>query len=485
MTVKAAALTPSMTELIAAAATRTFIPHKLAAAAEPYQEQLLAQQSATSTSPDADKLIPFNGYYIWPEKPGAFFAVDTNFVFKGDSQSSFFQVDLLVSLDGTSCERIPFTGSFTANQLVQETSTLGKIQATFTHTNTISSSDPTVAFVATCALEIGDPDNGPVATIKAATYNNPIGYDLFRGSYYDSKTPGKPPVLTIGENFQVDYDNGSGLQPLPQWVYNMNMYFFYFEFKGGSGRLIMGASPVTGLVCNNMIIIDSKTTVRTLQTIADVPSIDGKVPNLLSYELMSFSGYYPLNGVPGEPLAYLCVMGQYYAIEGTIPICYVQVGFSLDGVTASGFVFDNSMSFSNNELYVPASGDRPEIRLQFTRNYTEGPGTLVSVAGAIGQYNQIAGATAFNPVPLMAFGGVPMTSTSSEEQLTLNGPYSITLNGNTYDTFVYVPLMYILVTLNEVAANDIGLSLGTNGANGNACIVTQNNVPTSVFSIPG
>ncbi|TCZ74362.1 hypothetical protein [Flaviaesturariibacter aridisoli] len=475
------------------------IPAKAAAGSETYQQFLLEQTAATSTSPDAFKLVPFNGYYTWDEVPGAFIAVDTNFVFKGTSEASFQQVDLLFSLDGKSCQRVPFTGTFDGTTLMQSDTPFGNVCATFTRNNTVSKADPTTAVVATLCLSIGEPDTEHFRSITATTYNNPIGYDAFKGTYYDVKAAGKPAALQICDGYQVLFDGGSGapLAPIQAWVYNMNMYFFYFDMPGGSGRLIMGAGAVDGLICNNMTITAPSLTQRILQTIADPPQPAITTPNPASPALMQFSGYYPVSGKGLSPNAFLCVLGQYVCLEGSAPAYSATIGYSADGSSSIGFMVDTTMEFSGDTLRFAGSGTIPALQLTFTRQYVPGQASLVSITGSIGD-TELTGFTLFNPVPLTAFGGVPMTSSSTQEKLTINSPVHIThdtgnqdANGKEiiydYGTFVYAPLMYILVTTGLNDKPSITLSLGTNGANGNACIVIQDGgkVVTSVYSIPG
>jgi hypothetical protein len=86
------------------------------------------------------------------------------------------------------------------------------------------------------------------------------------------------------------------------------------------------------------------------------------------------------------------------------------------------------------------------------------------------------GYTPFNPVPLTAFGGVPMRN--SDSSITIESDtavdYANKLDMNTMDQFIYVPLMYILA--NPWYDPNTVLSLGTSKENGNVSIVID--VPT-------
>src|SRR2546428_11934488 len=69
-------------------------------------------------NPDIQKLIAFNGYYTLDTAPGAFFAVDANMLV-GNTPAPVYDISLLISLDGTTSARFPFTGSFDGNKLIQ------------------------------------------------------------------------------------------------------------------------------------------------------------------------------------------------------------------------------------------------------------------------------------------------------------------------------------------------------------------------------
>lgn len=476
----------------------TAIPTMTATETESYQQQLLSQSAATSTSPDAQDLIRFNGYYIWPEAPGAFFAVDTNFVYKGSAEASFYQVDLLISLDGKTCKRVPFTGTFDGERLIQHGS-IGQpdIEAVFKRVNITNSADGTEAITATCEATIGAGGVLPSNTFKAFTYNNPIDYSLFKGTYYYPVENAQPAaVLTIGDNYQLTYDQGNTggtLTAIEAWVYNMNMYFFYFDQGTATGRLIMGTSAAGGLVCNNMVYGPSGLAQRTTTTIANAPNSPSATPPADAVKLMQYCGYYQLQHPALSPLAFLSLQGQYSCAPGTAPVYSVSIGVSLDGETSMVFALGGEASFTGTTLTIAASVPgttpaNPEMSFTFTRESVAGSNSLVSLTGNIGTDTNITGSTYFNPVPLNAFGGVPMTNAQGEN-LTITSDYEISLDGTVVNSFIYVPAMYILGS----AAALCELSLGTNGANGNACIVIREVLTptglqkqtTSVFSIPG
>lgn len=82
--------------------------------------------------------------------------------------------------------------------------------------------------------------------------------------------------------------------------------------------------------------------------------------------------------------------------------------------------------------------------------------------------------------------GAPMTNLNSNETLVINSDFKITYNGNVYEEILYVPVMYILA-FDTKPGKVVGLSLGTDGGKGTACIVTNTSTSpmfSSVFGIP-
>ena len=191
--------------------------------------------------------------------------------------------------------------------------------------------------------------------------------------------------------------------------------------------------------------------------------------------MAAYSGYYQLPSI--APGAFISIQGQYTCKGGTIDHYTVKIGVSLDGINSKGYEFDTgTMTFENNTLVMT----KQEISLTFTREYNAELRSLVSASGSIGTYPDVTGYTLFNPVPLTAFGGAPM-SNALGDTLTIVNDTEVTYNGTTLDNFIYVPIMYILA--NPAAAPTIELSLGTAGAKGNASIVLQATGTTIVSEI--
>ncbi|MGZ3874255.1 MAG: hypothetical protein ACXVJD_15130, partial [Mucilaginibacter sp.] len=190
------------------------------------EEKYLNNPSAgAGTNPDTQALMAFNGYYTLNTAAGAFFAIDTNMFIQSGSAQPVYVLDLLISLDGVTSARFPFTGTFDGTHLKETSEAMASvdIDLTFTHTD---GSDGTTA---SCSGTIALPGKTAV-TVSGSTYNNPIPSSLFTGTYY--QTIADAPVKTMSiDNYQILYDNGLNngeLHPVTTYVYNLNMYYFSF-----------------------------------------------------------------------------------------------------------------------------------------------------------------------------------------------------------------------------------------------------------------
>lgn len=453
----------------------------------------LAQQFSDPTikivvNPDTNKLLPFNGYYTLSSAKGAFFAIDTNMIVQPNEAPTYI-IDLLISLDGVKAERFPFSGTFDGTQLIQNTE---DVTINLTFNRPVDTYGPTV----NCYGAITLSGNQQVDVI-GNTYNNPIPANLFMGEYYNSDAPTQK-VMIIGPNNSLQYDGGVAngvLKDVSSYIYNMNMY--YFSFKQGekdetSVKIIMGTAAAQGFACNNISVTGSDVVSRSLLTIPITQKIK-EVPYLNTEVLPDFSGYYQIPQ-PNAPYAFLSVQAQYVTVSEKLDLdlYLVMISYSLDGVTSKGFCVDTlkGMSFNNstNTLTVTAAPGQDAMELTFTRSYNPTTGSLVEVKGTINDL-QISGSTLFNPVPLSVFGGVPLTNPTGDS-MTVNDDNSVTFNGATYSSLIYVPLMYIVAA--PVKNTNLVLSYGTDGLRGNACIVTiatldktTNPVLTAVYAIDG
>ncbi|NHN27737.1 hypothetical protein FIA58_018805 [Flavobacterium jejuense] len=469
-----------------------------------YHQQLLEQfndpKFQVVNNADTLKLIPFNGYYTLDSATGAFFAIDTNMVITPTTTEPQYDLSLLISLDGTTSKRYKFTGTFDGNQLLQDNAEEG-LGLSLTFSRNSSTYGPTVSCKGSIIL-LGQ----QALHVKGTTYNNPIPASLYKGDYFYTPIIGQPPVkvMSIGDNNTLLYDNGTNngeLHPVKTYIYNLNMYYFSIETKPYTQvKLIMGTAATQGFACNNMSIIGNNLTTRSLTTIPTGPTPKSQIYDLSGITLADFSGYYQ---IPSKeyPKAFVSIQAQYISTGAKmeLELNFVMISYSLDGKTSFGHYFDPllGMTFdtTTNTLTVPSTLGKPELVLTFNREYkpcNEISGSLVSVTGNIDD-TLISGTTLFNPVPLHVFGGVTMTSKDGDEQLTINNDNSITYvttsktstnnvktinkQTKTFDSIIYVPLMYIVAA--PADAPTLELSLGTDGLRGNVSIViTDINTPS-------
>lgn len=436
-------------------------------------------------NPETVSLISFNGYYSLDCAPGAFFAIDTNMHVQSGA-SPVYDLELLVSLDGKKSAGFPFTGAFDGNHLTQSSAAIEGFSVDLVFTRTDGNDGTT----AVCSGTITLPGMSP-KSVSGITYNNPIPASLFIGEYYEieplyieldgknQKESVAVPVMRIETDNRILYDFGKNdgtLQPVSSYSYNMNMYYFTFSSGTETTSLIMGTAAEGGFACNNMVE-DTTTkaiTSRSLQTIPFPKEESMEIPNLSSNELAKFSGYYQLPSI--APRAFISIQAEYVPVLGSIDLYQVKIGVSLDGVSSTGYYFDaEKMSFENNTLIMKDQS----ISISFKREYNAAQKSLVTVSGKIGN-NQVSGYTLFNPVPLSAFGGVPMTN-SNGDTLTVVNDSEVIYNGTTMSSIIYVPIMYILA--NPWNAPTTVMSFGTSGLKGTACIVIQGKTTSIVTAI--
>lgn len=461
---------------------------------------------------DTEKLMAFNGYYTLNNVPGAFLSIDTNMLIKppksGQQVKPIFDVSIIISLDGTTSYIFPFT---TAGGNSFDGTTLTFTEGAFT-VNVVFSREnldgPTAIFTGTITQKKAQNNTTKLisATVIGTTYNNIIPMKMYEGTYFDKILGYDDPMMEIKPDYELNY-KAAGLfkkmNKVASYVYNMNMYFFSFMQDKNTIKLIMGTSAQDGLVCNNMIVPSGKdaaekTVSRTLTT--------GKIStkntptdfNANSKELASFSGFYHIYSTQTgalKPGAFISVEGIYNISSGASnPIYNVKVGISLDGTSSHVTTIDTKATFNTttNKLTIPSAiSGKPDTVLTFTAGYapvanSNGKfGTLFSVSGTIHGI-PVSGTNPLGPVPLTAFMGAPMTNLNSNETLVINSDFKITYNGNVYEEILYVPVMYILA-FDTMPGKVVGLSLGTDGGKGTACIVTNTStLPmfSSVFGIP-
>jgi hypothetical protein len=447
-------------------------------------------------SADTEALLPYNGYYALDCAPGAFFAIDANLMVSNGGSKASYMTTLYVSLDGKTAHSVPFSsGTFDGKTLVQNTDEL-YLNLNLTRESNLGTTVKLNGQIAILQLSL--------ITVSGYTYNNPIKNSLYQGTYYLSEeiifSPSEKPkkamikVMQIGENNTLYYDYGSGdqnLKQVPDYIYNMNMYYFQFPNEtGGCVQLIMGTAGSQGFACNNMTVDGTKVSSRNLQTIISDNKVNYNIisdlePNPNSEGLGAFSGYYPLTSI--HPKAFLSILGQYTVFSGASVVYSASITFSFDGVNSTSYEFvKEDMSFISNVLTLSDKKNNTNISLTFSKEYNAGDMMLAKVSGSINQYANLESWTPFNPVPLKAFGGVPMINTNSSLNIVSNRSVIYTTKTNTpspnvvnMDSFIYVPLMYILA--NPWDSPTTVLSLGTSKNNGNVSIVIDVLTRTTTF----
>jgi hypothetical protein len=425
----------------------------------------------------ASLLMSFNGFYALGNAPGAFFAIDTNIYVNSTAKTQINDVALLISLDGTTSFRFPFTGTFDGTILKQKSNELGGLDVELAFVRTDGSNGIIASCLGTISMQ-----GKPEVNISGTTYNNPIPISLFNGNYCVKllDTTGGLSVIAmqiIDTKIMYDYGtNGANLQEVPSYCYNLNMYFFTFKKDTQSISLIMGTAAAGGFACNNMVIDDTTkaVTTRSFQTILYPKQATLVSPNLSSAALAAFSGYYQIPSV-ASPDAFISVQAQYVTLIGQLDAYVVMISVSTDGITSNGYYFEESnMSFVDNVLTMTLE-DKSNITLTFNRQYNPNNGSLVSVSGNIGTL-AVNGCTLFNPVPLSVFGGAVMSNAAGIKLTVVNDNevvYAGTRITTTMNTILYVPLMYILA-YPPTSTNTV-MSFGTDGLKGNTCIITDNN----------
>lgn len=428
-------------------------------------------------NPDATLLMSYNGYYSLENAPGAFFAIDTNIYVNSTAKTQTTDVALLVSLDGTTSFRFPFTGTFDGTLLIQKSNEPDGLNVELAFVRT----DGTKGIIASCLGTISMHSN-PLVNISGTTYNNPIPISLFTGNYSvkPQNATSESSILAMQiKNTTILYDYGTNsgdLIEVPSYCYNLNMYFFTFKKDTQSISLIMGTAAAGGFACNNMVIDDTTKAVstRSFQTILNPNQFALVSPNLSSAALAAFSGYYQIPS-KASPNAFVSIQAQYVTVIGQLDAYVVMISVSTDGSTSNGYYFEESnMSFVNNTLTMTLE-DKSNITLAFDRQYNPNDGSLVSIHGNIGDL-AVTGSTLFNPVPLSVFGGAVM-SNAAGIQLTVVNDNEVVYAGSrittTMNSILYVPLMYILA-YPPTNTNTV-MSFGTDGLKGNTCIITDNN----------
>lgn len=461
-------------------------------------------------------LILFNGYYSLDMEgvDGAFISIDSNMHMNETLTSPSFSTDIILCLDGQNPVTVPFQplppgstaqASFKNGNLVISTPAIitGSIKADLKFTRPTENTEVVANVSGTASI----PSQGGEITysnITGCTYNNPIFYETYIGSYHTEflKTWEWAKVAEMKPGYEIHYNylnNKKGeLTKVPSYTYNLNMYFFSFDNSAGSdiseaNKIIMGTSPTAGLVTNNMIVTTTtdpttkkktkKLTQRSLQTIKSHETVGNKtISSTVAADLAQFSGYYPLSS-PYDG-GFICIEGSYTTSEktGGSPVWTAEVGVSTDGESVVVYNSEKNISFIDNVLSIKTLSIpiTEIISVTLTKQYAinNGAGSLVNLSGTVkGNPATVTSTNNLNPIPLKGFSGPLMTGLADatyKVELSIDKDGTITYNGTKITDLTYVPVMYIAAFKNpEKKDHIIVLSLGTDGQKGMACIVTD------------
>ncbi len=453
-------------------------------------------------------LIAFNGMYNLAGTPNGFLLIDAVMSKSAKNPEPQYAVTLDVSLNGTSSTSAKFTGSFDGERLRQTSPNGLKLDLTFTRRS------HRLGAAATVKGQITLPGAQPVA-VSGATFDNPIEADFWSDQtfYLTPAAPGKTPTpaARIGKDGNLYYDNGRNngkLSLVPEYTYNLDMYYFVFnDPDGAQTTFIMGTSGNQGFAMNNMVVKGSEPiSTRNLTTIPRgvAPSTKNWYPDFHltqgpssiqvggDISLADFSAYYPIQIADHatNPKAFISIAGTTLSlipgIEQAVPganpgsLYSALITISLDGVKSRSYYFDTSsnMSFDGRTLRMP----RQKIELTFTREYDAKAGSVFSLDGSI-EAKEISGKSPFNPVPITEFAAI-MTDVGGTNTLVISQTGEVSINGQVLSNYEYVPSMYIVagpVPGTTLIPQPVTLiSLGHAGASGISAIVTTNyGLPTA------
>jgi len=408
-------------------------------------------ESDKEISDHVDALIPFTGYYAIMTSPGSYFMIDTNIHIANGSQTPYYNVTLILSIDGKKPTRYKFCGTFVNGRLKQTTGL--NVDLLFERPDLNTSNGVVAKFT-------GSISN---MAVEGSTFNNPTSYNTYIGKYYLETKNDEEPVLVMEvlPKFQISYDYGSNdgiLDKVDGFTFNLNMWYFSFSGRSQYVSLIMGVGSGQGLACNDLTDF---TSTRNLYAIPKPNIDDGGLPNVNSMLLAKFSGYYQIRTIGVSESAFVSIEGL-YKLSSSGKLWIVCIGVSSDGKTSKQYIFDTTMTFDNNILITP------DLKLTFTRKFNPENRSLVSVEGSFLGYEGTKGYNLYNPIPLSAFGGVPLKSKGGMDTLVINSDDEVTFNGKVMDKFTYIPLMFMFF-----AEDGTTMSFGSEAMHGNMCMLYE------------
>lgn len=457
---------------------------------------------STASRQQTMQLIAFNGMYSLEGTPSGFLLIDAVMSKSVKRPEPQYTVTLNVSLDGTSSTSETFTGSFDGDRLRQTTPNGMALDLTFARRS--HGLGPTASVKGVVTL----PGAQPVS-VSGVTYDNPIQADFWNDHtfYITPAAAGRAPVpaARISKDGNLYYDGGRNdgrLSLVPEYTYNLDMYYFVFDDPAGSQTsFIMGTSGNQGFAMNNMVVKNNEpVSTRNLTTVPRgvAPSSKNWYPDFHltqgpttmqvggDVSLADYSAYFPIQFADrkSNPKAFFSIAGTTLSllpgIEQAVPgsnpgsLYSVLITISLDGVKTRSYYFDTSerMSFDGRTLRMP----KQKIEVTFTREYDAKAGSVFTMEGTI-RSKKVSGTSPFNPVPIGEFAAT-MKDVSGTNTLVITPSGEITMNGLPLANYEYVPSMYIVagpIPGTTLTPQPITLiSLGHGGASGISAIVTMN-----------
>jgi hypothetical protein len=196
-----------------------------------------------------DLLVPFTGFYALEDRPGAFVSIDANLIYlpgPGGKPVMTNQASVSICIDGQTVDEFAFSPCCTFDGKILTVTNAGKPVAHLRVFKNYSDGNSS-AMIGTIGGH----------TVHGTTPFSPIHLPVFAGEYYLKNKDGSyTPQLTIKPDYSVAYNDGSGLVPVPAYVYNYSM--FVVEFPPPTPKapakvtLEMGTTSASGKVAGNM-----------------------------------------------------------------------------------------------------------------------------------------------------------------------------------------------------------------------------------------
>jgi len=192
---------------------------------------------------DANKLVPFTGYYSMNVAPGAFLSIDTIEQRSISATEKTTSIKISVSMDGKFAAAYPFSDGATFDGV--RLNVPGQLTLDFAR-------EYRDGRLVSFSGRIGD------VKVSGETYFNQVPLSAFVGNYYDVQT--SKPALSITSDLELLFDlsifsGGPGeLQRVQSYSYLPAMYVLMFsgEHAPESTKftLMLGTASKNGLACS-------------------------------------------------------------------------------------------------------------------------------------------------------------------------------------------------------------------------------------------